>query len=74
MLYIISDTMATSTLRKISDHIYNGNVNNTEDENVVEVINLFKLMEFSKSCSPNEESNESINLWNKLPDEVVETI
>ena len=54
--------MATSTLRKISDHIYNGNVNNTEDENVVEVINLFKLMEFSKSCSPNEESNESINL------------
>ena len=63
MLYIISDT----------DHIYNGNVNITENENVVEVINLFKLMEFSKSSSSNEESNESINLW-KLPDELVETI
>ena len=30
-------------------------------------------MEFIKSCSPNDESNESINLWNKLPDEIVET-
>ena len=31
-------------------------------------------MEFSKSCSSNDESNESINLWNKLPAEIVETI
>ena len=31
-------------------------------------------MEFSKSCSPNDESNKSTNLWNKLPDEIVETI
>ena len=31
-------------------------------------------MEFSKSCSSNDESNESINPWNKLPDEIVETI
>ena len=31
-------------------------------------------MELSKSCSPNDESNDSINLWNKLPDEIVETI
>ena len=64
-LYIVSDT----------DHIYNGNVNITEDEKVVEGdINRFKPMEFSKSCSPNDESNELINLWNKLPDEVVEAI
>ena len=31
-------------------------------------------MEVSKSCSPNDESKESINLRNKLPDEIVETI
>ena len=31
-------------------------------------------MEFSKPCSPNDKSNESINLWHKLPDEIVETI
>ena len=31
-------------------------------------------MEFSKSCYPNNESNESINLWNKLPDEIFKTI
>ena len=31
-------------------------------------------MGFSKSCSPYGEPNESINLWNKLPDEIVETI
>ena len=36
-------------------------------------MNLFKPMEFSKPCSPNNKSNESINLWNKL-DEIVETI
>ena len=63
--YIVSDT----------DHIYNGNVDIAEDEKVVEEdINLLKPMEFSKSCSPNNESNESINLWNKLSDEIVETI
>ena len=63
--YIVSDT----------DHIYNGNVNITKDEKVVEEdINLFKLMEFSKSRSPNDESNESVNLLNKLPDEKAETI
>ena len=56
---IVSDT----------DHIYNGNVSITEDEKVVkEDINLFKTMEFSNSCSPNDESNKSVNLWNKLPD------
>ena len=62
--YIFSDT----------DHIYNSNVSITEEEKVVENINLFKPKEFSKSCSPNDESNESINQWNKLPDEIVETI
>ena len=31
-------------------------------------------MEFSKSSYPNNESNESINLWNKLPDEIFKTI
>ena len=63
--YIVSDT----------DHIYNGNVNITEDEKLVEEdIDLFKLMEFTKSCSPNGESNKSIILWNKLADEAVETI
>ena len=31
-------------------------------------------MEVSKSCSPKDESKESINLRNKLPDEIVETI
>ena len=63
--YRVSDT----------DHIYSGNINIAEDKKVVEEdINLFKPMEFSKSCSPNDESNESINLWNKLPDEIVETI
>ena len=63
--YIVSDT----------DHIYNGNVNIAEDEKVIEEdITLFKLMEFSKSYSSNDESNESINIWNKLPDEIVETI
>ena len=46
-----------------------------EDKKVVEKdINLFKSMEFSKSCTPNDESNESITLWNKLPDKIVETI
>ena len=50
-------------------------VNITEDEKVVEEdVILFKPMEFSKSCSPNNDSNESINLWNKLPDEIVETV
>ena len=29
-------------------------------------------MEFSKSCSPSDDPNKSINLWNKLPDERVE--
>ena len=63
--YTVSDT----------DHIYNGNVNITEDKKVVEEdINLFKQMEFSKSCSPNDESNESNTIWNKLPDQVVENI
>ena len=39
--HIVSDT----------DHIYNGNVNITEDEKVVEEdINIFKPMEFGKSC------------------------
>ena len=62
--YKVSDT----------DHIFNGNVNITEDEKAVEEdINLFKLMEFSKSCSPNDESNESVNLLNQLPDEKAET-
>ena len=50
-------------------------VNITEDEKAVEEdVILFKPMEFSKSCSPNNDSNESINLWNKLPDEIVETV
>ena len=50
--YIVTDT----------DHIYNGNANITEDEKCVEEdINLFKPMEFIKSCSPNDKSNESIN-------------
>ena len=50
-------------------------VNITEDEKVVEEdVILFKPMEFSKSYSPNNDSNESINLWNKLPDEIVETV
>ena len=31
-------------------------------------------MELSKSCSPNDESNESINQWNMLPDEIVEIL
>ena len=31
-------------------------------------------MEFSKSCSPNDQANESVNLWNKLPNEIFETI
>ena len=31
-------------------------------------------MEFSKSCSPNDESKKLINLWNKFSDEIVETI
>ena len=31
-------------------------------------------MELSKSCSPNGESNESINQWNMLPDEIVEIL
>ena len=58
-----------------TDHIYNGNVNITEEEKVVEEDNdLLKSMEVSKSCSPNDESKESINLRNKLPDEIVETI
>ena len=51
----------------------NGNVNITAHEKVVD-INLFKPIEFSKSCSLNDESNKSINLCNKLPDEIVETI
>ena len=63
--YIVSD----------ADYMYNGNIHIVEDEKVVEEdINLFKPMEFSKSCSPNDESNKSINLWNKLPDATVETI
>ena len=58
-----------------TDHIYNGNVNITEEEKVVEEDNdLLKSMEVSKSCSPNDESKELINLRNKLPDEIVETI
>ena len=58
-----------------TDHIYNGNVNITEEEKVVEEDNdLLKSMEVSKSCSPSDESKESINLRNKLPDEIVETI
>ena len=64
-LYTVSDT----------DHTYIGNVNITEDKKVVEEdINLFKQMEFSKSCSPNDESHESNTIWNKLPDETVEKI
>ena len=47
------------------DRIYNDKVNITKQEQVVE---------FSKSCYPNNESNESINLWNKLPDEIFKTI
>ena len=31
-------------------------------------------MKFSKSSYPKNESNESINLWNKLPDEIFKTI
>ena len=59
----------------LKPYIYNGNVNIAEDEQVVEEnINLFTPMESSKSCSPNDESSDSINLWNKLPDEIVETI
>ena len=47
----------------------------TENEKVAkEDINLFKPIEFSNSFSPNGDSNESINLWNKLPDKIVETI
>ena len=33
-----------------------------------------KPIAFSKSSSINDELNESINLWNKLPDEIVKTI
>ena len=63
--YIVSDT----------DHIYSGNVFITEDEKVLEEdINLFKPMEFRKSCSPNDELNKLNNLWNKLPDEIGKTI
>ena len=50
-------------------------VNITEDEKVVEEdVILFTPMVFSKSCCPNNDSNESINLWNKLPDQIVETV
>ena len=49
-------------------------MNITEDERVVVDINFFKPMEFSKLCSPNDKSNESVNQWNKLLDEIVETI
>ena len=63
-LFIVSDT----------DHSYNDNANIREDEKILEqYINLFKTMEFSKSCPRNDESNESINLW-KLPDAKIETI
>ena len=31
-------------------------------------------MELSKSCSPNDKSNESINQWNMLPDEIVQIL
>ena len=47
-----------------TDYIYDGNVNITENEEVAkEDINLFKPIEFSNSFSPNDDSNESINLW-----------
>ena len=36
--------------------------------------NFLNRMDINKPCSPNDKSNESINLWNKLPDEIVETI
>ena len=50
-----------------TDHNCNVNVSITMDKKVVEGdVNLFKPMEFSKSCSPNDESNESINLWNLI--------
>ena len=50
-------------------------VNITEDEKVAEEdVILFKPMEFTKSWSPNNDLNKSINLWNKLPDEIVETV
>ena len=50
-------------------------VNITEDEKVAEEdVILFKPMEFTKSRSPNNDLNKSINLWNKLPDEIVETV
>ena len=46
-----------------TDYIYDGNVNITENEKVAkEDINLFKPIEFSNSFSPNDDSNESINL------------
>ena len=50
-------------------------VNITDDEKVAEEdVILFKPMEFTKSWSPNNDLNKSINLWNKLPDEIVETV
>ena len=63
--YIVSDT----------DHIVDSNVSITKDvENVEEDIDLFKPMEFSKQCSLNDKLNESINIWNNLPDEIVKTM
>lgn len=63
--YIVSDI----------DHIVDSNVSITEDvENVEEDIDLFKPMEFSKPCSLNDKLNESINIWNNLPDEIVKTM